>query len=409
MACGPTHLPDPRVLEPPPVRQPLEQLPHQRPDVGIGGCPVDADLVQRVEQLAVRVELELRRRRVPDSHRCRPLVAREPVELAFVEAALAGDPVHDLDVGRVAGHGAEQPLAPRRRLVVIAGTQHRDERERRVAEPAVAVVPIADPSDQLRQRRRRRRDHPPGWGVGERLQDEERLVHLLVVVALVPATGRPGMPVVLGLVEGLLRVGALRALLVRREPGEHERNPLARRDGERGDGGHVLAVRLDRRPVAEAVGSRDRDDVALEALHPRDDLPEVEANHQLGAHLDLAGETLDDPHDLRRPRARRHEVDQAHAAACRLDHRLEDQRVVPVAAGHPLGLGSRREQPPPVLRRPEDRGEARPGIESRKAAPVDRSLPSDERRRLKVPEQCVVLNRRHFHPLSRSGTLEQRA
>ena len=143
------NLPDPRVLEPPPVDEPLEQLPHERPGRVVRRRAVRARLVERVEHLPVDVELELRRGGVPDAHRLRALVARQPVELVLVEAALAGEPVHDLHVGRVAGDGAQEPVAPPDRLVAVARAQHGEQRQGRVAEPAEAVVPVADAADVL--------------------------------------------------------------------------------------------------------------------------------------------------------------------------------------------------------------------------------------------------------------------
>ena len=64
--------------------------------VVVGGQPVDARLVQRVDHLAVHVELELLVRGVADAHRRRALVAGQPVELALGEPPLARDAVHDL-------------------------------------------------------------------------------------------------------------------------------------------------------------------------------------------------------------------------------------------------------------------------------------------------------------------------
>ena len=102
-------------------------------------------LVERLGDLAVDVELQLRRGGVADPHRPRPLVAGQPLELPLVEAPLAGDPVHDLQLAGIAGDRPQQPLAPRLGLVAVARPQHREQRQRRVAEPAEAVVPVATP------------------------------------------------------------------------------------------------------------------------------------------------------------------------------------------------------------------------------------------------------------------------
>ena len=57
-----------------------------------------------------------------------------------------------------------------------------------------------------------------------------------------------------------------------------------------------------------------------------------------------------------------------------------------------------REQPASVVGLAEQRGEAGARVEPREAAPVDRPRPADERRRLQVAEQRVVLDPRHAAP-----------
>ena len=48
-----------------------------------------------------------------------------------------------------------------------------------------------------------------------------------------------------------------------------------------------------------------------------------------------------------------------------------------------------------MLGRPEERREAGAGVEAREAAPVDRAVAADERRRLQVADERVVLDPRH--------------
>ncbi len=47
------------------------------------------------------------------------------------------------------------------------------------------------------------------------------------------------------------------------------------------------------------IRPRDRDERVVDAPDPRHDPAEVEPDHELGAHLDLAGETFDDADDVR--------------------------------------------------------------------------------------------------------------
>ena len=141
-------------------------------------------LVQRVEYLAVDVELELLGCGVSDPYRRRLLVAGQPVELSLIESTLARQAVHDLDIRRVAGDGAQKPLAPHLGFFAVAGLEHCKQRERCVAKPAEAVVPVAHASQVFGQGCRRSSDDPARRGIRERLQDKQRLMDLVVVVAV---------------------------------------------------------------------------------------------------------------------------------------------------------------------------------------------------------------------------------
>ena len=194
MAARPANLPDALVLLAPvptrasrtscgraPRRRPRRRAPSGAPGRG-------------VDDLAVDVELELVARR-----RCRCAPAASPrspeaSQLELREAALACDAVHDLQVVRVAGDRAEEPVAPGAGLLDVAGSEEREQRQRRVAQPAVAVVPVADAADPLRQRRRRRGDDPAGRCVRERLQREQGATDGVVPLPVVLAPGRPVLP-----------------------------------------------------------------------------------------------------------------------------------------------------------------------------------------------------------------------
>src|SRR5690242_291034 len=80
-----------------------------------------AALMQRVHDFAVNVELQLDGSGVADSHGSRRLVTLQPPERHLGQPALAGEAVHDLRLAGAAGHGANQPLAPGRGFVVVAG------------------------------------------------------------------------------------------------------------------------------------------------------------------------------------------------------------------------------------------------------------------------------------------------
>ena len=159
---------------------------------------------------------------------------------------------------------------------------------------------------------------------------------------------------------------------------------------------------------AERVRAGDGDPRVVDAPHPGHDRAVVEPDHELGAHRHLAVEPLDDADDVGRLAARRHEVDRPHRARVRLEDRLEDQRVVAVAARRAADLVPGREQPAAVIGRAEQRREARARVEAREAAPVDRPVAADERGGLQVADEGVVLDP-HRPLLRRRSRLERGA
>src|SRR5262245_56710448 len=150
VAAAAADLPDPVVRLAPRLGEMVEQPQLQLPRVRIEGKPVLARLVEAVEYLAVDVELELVARGVADAHRLRALVTVEPRQLELAEAPLAGDAVHDLDVGRVTRDCTDQPAPPLARLVRVVAVEQREQRQRRVTQPAIAVVPVAHRAYPLR-------------------------------------------------------------------------------------------------------------------------------------------------------------------------------------------------------------------------------------------------------------------
>ena len=118
-----------------------------------------------LQQVAVDVELGLRRGVVADPDRARPAVAVQ-LERALWRALAAVKAVEDLQaragqLGRV-----QQPPEERLGLPRAAQMQERLEREGRVAHPAEAIVPVALTADLLGQRRRGRCRDRPGGSMG---------------------------------------------------------------------------------------------------------------------------------------------------------------------------------------------------------------------------------------------------
>ena len=114
-------------------------------------------------------------------------------------------------------------------------------RERRVAHPAVAVVPVALAAGRLGQRRGRGRHRRAGRGVGESLQRQRRALQMLApaMVREAPA-GQPVAPVVEGRLEPVLGVGAVLGAVQAVPPPERDEPLLAL--GQRVAGARPVAL-----------------------------------------------------------------------------------------------------------------------------------------------------------------------
>ena len=261
------------------------------------------------------------------------------------------------------------------------------------------------------QRRRRRRDDPARRRVRQRLEHDQRPVAPRPSTSpVVPTAAHPVAPERLGLRERLLRVD--RASAAGRATGTTSatngtRSPFAH--DELRDGASSL-VRCSSTGVTSmsASGPPTASSVPSSSLpHPRHDRAVVEADDELGAHLDAPLEPLDDPHEVGSAVAQRHEVDHAHAARRRLPLALEDQRVGPVAARRRRPALGGREQPAPVLASsraapPKHEPESKRGRHSQSIEPVRPTSAAVCR----SPMQRVVLDPLGMRPTYRSAVLE---
>jgi hypothetical protein len=106
--------------------------------------------VDRVQRLAVDVELELGGRAVANPDWARSPVALEVIESELLQVRRPVDPVHDLQgcgsLGRVA-YPVVQPLQECRRLGREAEAEKGVDRERRIPDPGEPVVPVSFPAD----------------------------------------------------------------------------------------------------------------------------------------------------------------------------------------------------------------------------------------------------------------------
>ncbi len=236
----PAHLPDAPVGLAPVGQRRLHLLADDRPDPlreRVARLRVEVD---RVEVGAPHVVLVLVVGGVADPHRPRALVAGQPVERALVELGLAPDPVHDLELALLGlGHVGDE-VEEVVRLPVEAEGVEAPEHEGGVADPGVAVVPVALPAGRLGQRGGGRGHHRSGGRVGEALEGERaalevgapRVVRELAVVQpVLPVVGRPHQ-----LLVGVLVVRGRRVL----GPGERGEQRLALLHQGAGGGARAL-------------------------------------------------------------------------------------------------------------------------------------------------------------------------
>ena len=102
---------------------------------------------EAVQYLSVDIELHLRGSCIADAHGAGVLIAREPHCLPLLKLPLATQPVHDLDLLRTAGQRAQQPVLPCHSFVVVASIDKRQQGEGGIAQPAIAVIPVAHTAD----------------------------------------------------------------------------------------------------------------------------------------------------------------------------------------------------------------------------------------------------------------------
>ena len=166
------HLPDPTVGLAPALERLLHLALDDRPQpVGklVARFRVEVD---RVEHRAPHVVLILVVGAVADPHRPRLVIARQMLEHLLLELALAADPVHDLQLALLGlghvGDEVEEVVG----LLVEAQRVERPEHEGRVADPAVAVIPVAVSARRLGQRRGAGRDHRSRGRVREPLEGQ---------------------------------------------------------------------------------------------------------------------------------------------------------------------------------------------------------------------------------------------
>ena len=143
-------LPDPAIGLPPVAQRGLDLAAEDGPQPIVEPVARLRVQVDRVEHGAPHVVLDLVVRAVADPNRPRPLVARQVVERPLLEHVLAAHPVHHLELVLAAGHVGDE-VEEVVGLPVEAQRVEAPQGERRVAQPAVAVVPVALAAGRLGQ------------------------------------------------------------------------------------------------------------------------------------------------------------------------------------------------------------------------------------------------------------------
>src|SRR4051794_3533614 len=109
----------------------------------------------------------------------------------------------------------------------------------------------------------------------------------------------------------------------------------------------------------------------------------VEPEHRLQAHRHDTAEATYDANDvdLILGAWQRHEVGNDNRTCVRLELGVEDQRTVAVATRYRPDFGGRCDAPVPVLRSAKECRKASAAVEARRAEPVDRAVPANQRGR----------------------------
>ena len=160
--------------------------------------PLPVGQPDRVQQLAVDVELELVGGAVADPHRLGAGIALPVVQDLLVQVRGAVDPVHDLQrprrLAHLLGGPVVQPAPEGLGLLGEPQPQQGMDREGAVPDPGEAVVPVALAPDLLGQAGGRRGHQGAGGRVGQQLQGDRRAVDLLTPAAPVGRAGQPAAP-----------------------------------------------------------------------------------------------------------------------------------------------------------------------------------------------------------------------
>src|SRR5579871_5596767 len=152
--------------------QELAALAPEFPNSGIGFFPVIANIIggpdyvlpgiignfcdvlvsqrDRIHQLPIDVQLELPVSIITDPHGATAFISLKVIEFRLLQIPFAVDSVHELQLAPGFSGFSAQLLDPRHEsdgLLLQAQPDQSIDSERRIANPAIAIIPIAPPPD----------------------------------------------------------------------------------------------------------------------------------------------------------------------------------------------------------------------------------------------------------------------
>ena len=194
-------LPDAVVGFLPPVRDGVDHGFHQSPVLGRQGCVALHERVHQVHDRAEHVELHLVFSSVAYPHRPAAGVSGQVGDVGLGRQVASGDEVQRLQpLGFVAAFDdAQQPVQEGERLVIAAEVNQRVRGHAGIAQPAVAVVPVADAADVFGQAGGGGGKDGAGGAVHERLQCQRAAAHQVGLEDRAGKLGCPRRPEGLGL------------------------------------------------------------------------------------------------------------------------------------------------------------------------------------------------------------------
>ena len=313
-----------------------------------------ARLGHHIGQFAINIELQLLRRAIADAHRTRILVAGQMRQLDFVQPLVAHHAVHGLKLLGRAGDHPHQPMLPDIGFLGIAGIEKGQQRESGVPQPAIAIIPVAGAADLFRQRGGDRGDDAAGGLVAEAFQGEQRahdrLRHLPLTLHM-PV--HP--PSIFRSAPARYRRRSLRhrleGLAIAHHKG-HARSPFF--TVKRATRMHVLAAQLAGVRKVSRCGTGDGGNgLVVDPVHPGNGDAIIEADHQFGVHLDMAGHAFDDAHDGAVARARGMKSISRALPVAVVKFGFQNQAVAAIARGVDFDFFAlRRDQPAAMLGSP---------------------------------------------------------